>query len=709
MKYKYRERNYMKKMLMILTFCAAFIVNGNMKKVQAAEWYDNYDYTLNNSAKTITLRASKGTLGATATVPGNAIINGVSYTTILDNSSFSSSGFWEADKDNLTSLIIQSGVKATAGCHHLFYNLSNLETIDVSGLDTSEITDMSYMFEGCSKLLYLDLSNFNTEKVTTMVHMFYGCTKLLYIDISNFNTKEVREMDYMFGGTFGNQMLQNLDLRSFNFAKISSECPFLADAKIVNLYLPKTNCIKKQDLTGMNNLARIYFEGTEYEWNALDNTYGSDVKIIYNYTEREISTEPQVENPDTSSWYNDYNYFLDTKNYKLIIMNSKGTGLTSANVPAYTLIGERTYKTVLHNFYARKSTPLSLWANDLESLKEIKIEDGVEVVDECSGLFRFNKQTELITLSLGSLDTSNVVYMDYMFGNLSIFSLDLRNMDMSNADTTKMFDKAVITNLYLPENAMKGYNLSGITGLTNIYYTKDKDRWNELGNVTGTIPITYNYTGPISEPTTVTVSFNGNGGTVAISQKEFNIGEKFGELPIPTKSGYTFDGWYTEISGGTKIEETTMVSKNVARKLYAHWSESKGSTNDVTKNNTSETTKDKKTTETNNEKTGATVEVSTKTISSKSSVILSLKQTKKGRKLKVKYNKFIGATGYQVQYSTSKKFNKKVTLNVKKTTATTKKLKKGKRYYVRVRAYIKSGKKKKYSKWSDVKRSSKIK
>ncbi len=618
MKCKYREKKYMKKMLMIFTFCAAFIVSGNMKNVQAAEWYDNYDYTLDNSAKTITLRASKGTLGATATVPGNATINGVSYTTVLDNSG-SGISIWDADKTTLTSLTIMDGVKVAAGSTSLFRELSKLRTLDVNGLNTSEMKTMSYMFYKCSELLYLDLSSFNTAKVTDMDYMFYGCKKLIYIDLSSFNTDNVGYMQYMFDGSFGDVMLQDLDLRSFNLNKGSATfIGFLTNSKIVNLYLPKTNCIKNYDLSGLSNLARIYFEGTENEWNMLNNTYGSNVKVIFNHTQREKPSEPQVSNPNTTTWYEDYNYYLDTKNFKLIIMSSKGNGITSAVIPAYTSINGKTYKTVLNNYYARRSTPISLWSNDMESIKEIKIEDGVEVVDECSGLFRFAKKKELTTLSIGSIDTSDVVHMDYMFANISVKSLDLRNMDMSNADTTKIFYDSTITNLYLPQNAMKGYDLSGIGGLKNIYYKGDSTQWASLGNTSGSIKVTNNYTGPLNEKTT---------------------------------------------------EDTN----------------------------------------TEAEKTGETVTVSKKTINNIASVISSLKQTKKGRKLKVKYNKFKGATGYQIQYSTSKKFSKKTTFNSKKTSATTKKLKKGKRYYVRVRAYIKTGKKKYYSKWSTVKRSSKIK
>jgi len=91
-------------------------------------------------------------------------------------------------------------------------------------------------------------------------------------------------------------------------------------------------------------------------------------------------------------------------------------------------------------------------------------------------------------------------------------------------------------------------------------------------------------------------------------------------------------------------------------------------------------------------------------------------RTKKGKKLTVSWKKDGRATGYQIQYSTNKKFKKdtKTTLvkNYKTVSRTISKLKTGKKYYVRVRSYKKvkiSGKNViLYGAWSSVKRSSGI-
>lgn len=92
------------------------------------------------------------------------------------------------------------------------------------------------------------------------------------------------------------------------------------------------------------------------------------------------------------------------------------------------------------------------------------------------------------------------------------------------------------------------------------------------------------------------------------------------------------------------------------------------------------------------------------TIKPKTQSISSLKSTGR-KKISLKWKKDSSVTGYQIQYSTSKSFTKKTTKTVKVSTTkalnkTVKNLKRGKKYYVRVRAYKTSNKKTVYSSWS---------
>lgn len=80
-----------------------------------------------------------------------------------------------------------------------FYEMENCSSITgLINLDTSETTDMRYMFHECSLITSLDASNLNTNKVERMDGMFQGCRSLTSLDISNFDTSNVYSMPLMF-------------------------------------------------------------------------------------------------------------------------------------------------------------------------------------------------------------------------------------------------------------------------------------------------------------------------------------------------------------------------------------------------------------------------------------------------------------------------------------------------------------------------------
>ena len=76
---------------------------------------------------------------------------------------------------------------------------------------------------------------------------------------------------------------------------------------------------------------------------------------------------------------------------------------------------------------------------------------------------------------------------------------------------------------------------------------------------------------PTPTPETYTVTFDANGGSVSTASKTVTKGSTYGTLPTPTRSGYTFDGWFTSASGGTQITSSTTVNLTANQTLYAHW------------------------------------------------------------------------------------------------------------------------------------------
>ena len=70
-----------------------------------------------------------------------------------------------------------------------------------------------------------------------------------------------------------------------------------------------------------------------------------------------------------------------------------------------------------------------------------------------------------------------------------------------------------------------------------------------------------------------TVTLDANGGSVSPASKSVTLGGNYGSLPTPTRSGYTFTGWYTAKTGGTRVYNYGNLISSASHILYAHWSE----------------------------------------------------------------------------------------------------------------------------------------
>ena len=104
---------------------------------------------------------------------------------------------------------------APSDCGNMFRGLSTITSINFNNaFNTSNVTNMSYMFDDCAALTTLDISNFDTSNITNIAGLFSGCKALATLDVSNFNTSNVTNMSSMF---YNCNSLSSLDLTKFTF------------------------------------------------------------------------------------------------------------------------------------------------------------------------------------------------------------------------------------------------------------------------------------------------------------------------------------------------------------------------------------------------------------------------------------------------------------------------------------------------------------
>ena len=108
------------------------------------------------------------------------------------------------------------------------------------------------------------------------------------------------------------------------------------------------------------------------------------------------------------------------------------------------------------------------------------------------------------------------------------------------------------------------------TGYTFLGWADNK---NAVNGSKSTINVTFSQTIYAAwKAGTYTVSFDANGGTCPDSSKSVTYNSAYGTLPIPTRTGYGFDGWFTSAQGGSAVDADTVMSTASNHTLYAHWS-----------------------------------------------------------------------------------------------------------------------------------------
>ena len=220
----------------------------------------------------------------------------------------------------------------------------------------------------------------------------------------------------------------------------------------------------------------------------------------------------------------------------------------------------------LSNFDTSKVTDISWMFDSCSQLTTLDL-SGFDTFNVTDMSYMFQSCYALTELDLSSFDTSKVTDMRYMFRNCSkLTTLDLSSFDTSKVTNTNASNFlsycSALTTIHTPKTV-------GTTALplpsTNSFYT-----------VEDTPVLCPSITSEFANKTIakgITVTLNANGGSVSPTTKIVFKGFAYGTLPTPTKSGSTFDGWYTSASGGEKVTSSTTVTNASAHAIYAHWTE----------------------------------------------------------------------------------------------------------------------------------------
>lgn len=230
---------------------------------------------------------------------------------------------WYEDKDNNNfwevTIAGNGRVKLNKSAKLLFKALGTyagkIEMNGIENLDTSEVTDMSYMFTDGSQYTDLDLSSFDTSNVTTMSGMFLNCSKLTNLNLANFDTKNVVKLTNLFNGC---SAIENINLSSFDTSNVTKMYAMFGNCE--NL---KNVNLKNFDTSKVTDMEAMFFNCKSLSKIDLSNFNTSSVERLKRmFVNCELLTELDLSNFKTENLLNVETMFSGCKLLKKIDMRN---------------------------------------------------------------------------------------------------------------------------------------------------------------------------------------------------------------------------------------------------------------------------------------------------------------------------------------------------------------------------------------------------
>lgn len=394
----------------------------------------------------------------------------------------------------------------------LLSSLSNVETINLSGFDFSNVTNLSNLFNNDSNLTSVDLHGANLSNVGDISNIFQKCPKLKTINLSSvtFN-KDVKdsnafvETNNIFNFDLDatqnipekvlrayiqaakNSKATQIDLSNLNLSKnvtnLQGLLSDLPDVKEINLSGLDISNIQKMDgmLARDGSLERVNLSGLDLSKVSLGDIFYADKKLSY-------LNLSGVTFPDnmSSGTFDNYFAFVSNKVFKEVKLDN------AKNIPAAIL---HAYISAAANNGAKK---ISL--DNLDVSKKITNFNGlfanlpsVETIDvtnlptsnaaDMSGMFS-NDQNLTHIIGIEGFDTHNVTNMSNMFGAYYNPTIDdyepqslkylgkLTNLDLSSWDTSNVTDMGfMFTGQKKLETIgdLSNWNTSKVTNMCNMF------------------------------------------------------------------------------------------------------------------------------------------------------------------------------------------------------------------------------------------------
>lgn len=443
--------------------------------------YEEINFLNKNFYKSIPSYNSIESINFINNIPNN--IDEIEYFDISEKQNTSIIAWKDKSNNNILYIASNTNIYAPIDSSYLFNNFTNANEINnLNLLDVSQVEDMSYLFG--SRLKKVDLSSWDFSKVKKITRFLGGAnSKFETIILGDVNTSSLTDSSYMFAEINLNLIeIDSIDISNvknakgmFYFARGEFDFSLLNTSKLENAahmfegYYAENLDMSVLDMSNVTNMSSM-FDSAKINNLNLEMNSNNVIDMSYMFA-RWKANNLNLTGINTSNVTNMKGMFYNNSTLKTIDISPLDThNVTNMSEMFASLFVLETLE--LSTLDTSNVTDMSMMFNSCTSLKILDLSSlNTSKVTTMASMFSYVK---LESLNINSFDTKNVVSMSSMFSNMpNLKSLDISNWDTSNVENMSyMFYKCKnLSELKFDYDTNKEINKNNMfTGATSLKF-----------------------------------------------------------------------------------------------------------------------------------------------------------------------------------------------------------------------------------------------